>query len=623
MVAAPTPSADPLALAVGHLNAGAPDAACACLAPLLQTNPDHPVALTLMGLALLAGDHFAEAERHFRLALAISPDRPEIALHLARTVRLALRPGEAADICWAALRRAPDDEGLLEELAISHSEAGAFDAAVEVRARLALRPGSLAALRDLGVSLQQAGRSAEAEQIFSQALAARGREDDPAVPDLHYELAALLKGRRAFDAALSHYALAARDDASARVDKGRAAALQHLGRFKEAAAALRSAVASDPLDMEAHLQLNELLYRQGQDDDFLTSYDEAAAMRPEATSPLVAKGRHLLKLGDTERAYGYFDRALARSTTDLGALIGQARALEALGRTEDARLGYERALAAAPNEPVALIDSSGFLLRTGQVDRAQTLTEQALALQPHSQEALALLTLCYRAARDERELALADCDALVGVFDLDAPPGFADMATFNRQLEAYLAGLHRDVREHFTQTLRGGTRLYDAVFDNGHDLAGRLRPLIDQAIARYVRALGVAAPAPLLDRRTNGFRYVSSWTSRLVDQGFHVNHIHPEGWISAVYYVAVPDVCESEAAQEGWLKFGEPAAEFGGGFAPRRLVKPRPGRLVLFPSYFWHGTTSFAAAQARMTIAFDVAPSPIHRGLVPVAPERR
>ena len=38
-----------------------------------------------------------------------------------------------------------------------------------------------------------------------------------------------------------------------------------------------------------------------------------------------------------------------------------------------------------------------------------------------------------------------------------------------------------------------------------------------------------------------------------------------------------------------------------------RYVEPRPGRLVLFPSWMWHGTVPFGAGE-RLTVAFDVAP---------------
>lgn len=133
--------------------------------------------------------------------------------------------------------------------------------------------------------------------------------------------------------------------------------------------------------------------------------------------------------------------------------------------------------------------------------------------------------------------------------------------------------------------------------------------MIDRAIARYICELPGTAPRAFLKRRQSGFAYFSSWSSHIAERGFHLNHIHSEGWISSVYYVAVPGVCENEAVQEGWLKFGEPTADFGEGYVPRRFVKPKPGRLVLFPSYLWHGTTPFTAAQSRMTIAFDIVPS--------------
>jgi hypothetical protein len=40
----------------------------------------------------------------------------------------------------------------------------------------------------------------------------------------------------------------------------------------------------------------------------------------------------------------------------------------------------------------------------------------------------------------------------------------------------------------------------------------------------------------------------------------------------------------------------------------RRAIQPVTGRLVLFPSYMWHGTVPFHDKSARTTIAFDVVP---------------
>jgi hypothetical protein len=80
------------------------------------------------------------------------------------------------------------------------------------------------------------------------------------------------------------------------------------------------------------------------------------------------------------------------------------------------------------------------------------------------------------------------------------------------------------------------------------------------------------------------------------------------GWISSCYYVAVPKAVEDTQARQGWIKFGEPSFPLPLKDAIRRAIQPRPGRLVLFPSYMWHGTIPFHDAQPRTTIAFDVIP---------------
>ena len=103
--------------------------------------------------------------------------------------------------------------------------------------------------------------------------------------------------------------------------------------------------------------------------------------------------------------------------------------------------------------------------------------------------------------------------------------------------------------------------------------------------------------------RSRPVRFSGSWSVRLTDAGFHANHFHPEGWLSSAFYLALP---ESANGQEGWLALGEPQADLGLDLPPIRLVEPKPGRLVLFPSTMWHGTVPFPAGE-RLSIAFDVA----------------
>ncbi|MFW5927161.1 MAG: putative 2OG-Fe(II) oxygenase, partial [Wenzhouxiangella sp.] len=58
----------------------------------------------------------------------------------------------------------------------------------------------------------------------------------------------------------------------------------------------------------------------------------------------------------------------------------------------------------------------------------------------------------------------------------------------------------------------------------------------------------------------------------------------------------------------GHIQFGQPPVELELGLEPRRIIRPRPGHLALFPSYMWHGTVPFEDDEPRITIAFDMVP---------------
>ena len=290
-------------------------------------------------------------------------------------------------------------------------------------------------------------------------------------------------------------------------------------------------------------------------------------------------------------------------------LIGrQADALSETGRDGEAMRLLESALARRPREPRLTVALATAALRGGDPEKSAALAQQGLAAQPGDHLALALLSSAWRLMGDERDEALSGYDGLIQIIDLDAPEGFDDMAAFNQELAAMLGRQHPPTREFLSQSLRGGTQTGN-LFEGGHDLVRRLKQRLNEGVGRYIDAAWQArrAPSTGLSRRRGGFSYAGSWSSRLRDCGFHVNHIHPEGWISCCYYVGVPDAVADENAKQGWIKFGEPAFDVGLSF--RRAIEPRPGRLVLFPSYMWHGTIPFHADAVRTTIAFDVVPN--------------
>ncbi len=120
--------------------------------------------------------------------------------------------------------------------------------------------------------------------------------------------------------------------------------------------------------------------------------------------------------------------------------------------------------------------------------------------------------------------------------------------------------MHTDLREHVDQTLRHGTQTAPSLLEGRNALLGALRQRIEEAVGVYIaRMPRDDDDHPLNGRRGAGFAFAGSWSSRLHDCGFHANHVHPKGWISSCYYVAVPDIVLGASARQGWIKFGEPS----------------------------------------------------------------
>ncbi|HEX4533335.1 MAG TPA: putative 2OG-Fe(II) oxygenase, partial [Rhizomicrobium sp.] len=370
----------------------------------------------------------------------------------------------------------------------------------------------------------------------------------------------------------------------------------------------RRALAINPLDVAAHESLNQLLFRLDRGEEFLQSYDQAAAAYPDASILSLGRADLLLKNDRFEEAREAYGSVAARESSNVFAFDGLAMALMNLRDYEGAIAAQEHSLKLDPSNSGAWSNLAIALIGAGEGKRAIRAAEEALARDPANQAALANLGTAYRISGDSRDEQLTDYESMIQVFEIEPPQGYSDMESFNRDLNAYLDRLHFDKHAAVDQTLRGGTQTLDDLFGSGHKPAELLRAQIDKAVAQYIARMKDDAAHPLFGRRTKDFRHAASWSSRLHDCGYHTNHMHPKGWISSAYYVALPPSVTDENSKEGWIKFGEPGIESSLKDAVRRSVQPKAGRLVLFPSYMWHGTIPFHAQTARTTIAFDVVP---------------
>lgn len=593
-----------LALANQLLSAGDFAGAERMILPLLHARPEAH-ALGLMGSLRLRQNRPREAEEFLARARAADPKEPLHALNLGRA-RAAL--GRIEDAIAAYRMAIKLDGGLASayfELGGLQKQSGRLESA-EATYRKLLRalPDNAQAKLMLALVLMEAGNPGDAETLLRRALSEVS--DKKTEAKLRNGLAWSIRRQSRHDEALAEFEAVHRlDPAQPFVDIQRAEIMQDLRRYDEALGIFEAALAREPLNPNLHRAYNDLLYRLGRKEDFLASYDRVPRSRPL----MLDKAVFLTKDTRAPEAYEIYREMLAQNPGDVLAAAGCAHMLSQLGRHGEASRAYDALLARHGNDADISSSAAEAALHGGDFVKSLALFERALQVSPFHQFALAGSSVAYRLLGDDRDEILNGYDSLIQLFDLEPPAGFSSMTDFNAELNAYLDGLHPQTREFISQSLRGGTQTPAQLFGAGHALVQRLRERITEAVERYIAGLKEDANHPFLARRSKDFRYSGSWSSRLRDCGFHINHIHPTGWISSCYYVGVPEAVKDENARQGWIKFGEPSFETALANPIRRAIEPVPGRLVLFPSYMWHGTIPFHDAQPRTTIAFDVVPS--------------
>jgi len=594
-----------LAAATNALRTGNLMAAEMALAPFFNRQlPASPDLLNIAGTLRMTQGRLGEAASLFELAVKAAPREPTFTFNLGLTLSRLGRNGEAETALRAALKVEPDLVQAHFELgALLHRTGRLDEAEKSFRRVLRLSPENAHAYLALAAILVDAGRPDEAEVAARRGL--DGAAEKRLKAQLYLQLAQALRRQRKDAEALTALDSAETSDTTLPgLARHRAETLQHLSRFDEAVAILEKEIARTPADPGLHLDYNAMLYQLDRKDAFLKSFDRA----PQSRELLLGKAFLLAREKRLAEAHAIYESLKARDPTDRLAATGAAQVMTSMGRHGEALVLFESVLARHGDDARLFSLAAEPALLDNDPQKAAWLCEQGLVRTPDSGPCLAMLSIASRMMEDGRDEALNRYDSLVRSFDLEPPDGFSSMADFNAELNAALDRLHPKSREFIDQSLRGGTQTPGHLFPAGLPLVAKLKQRIDEAVALYIAELDEDARHPFLSRRGKGFRYAGSWSSRLHDCGFHVNHYHPDGWISSCYYVAVPEAVQDEAARQGWIKFGEPAFDAVLNNPVRRAIQPAPGRLVLFPSYTWHGTVPFHDRAARTTIAFDVVP---------------
>lgn len=558
-------------LAGTKLALGDPAAAEALLRRALRVDPAWTPTLTTLGELLLARGRGAEAETLLQGALAAGSADPRAALVLARYYNGIGRPAAAVAVAAPFSTQAGIDAELATQHVAALAALGRQTEAISIYSSLAgAAPANPAPAQALAAALNAAGRHTEAGQIAHRALA---------------------RGLRTATLCLTY-----------------ARSLMAEGANDRAEIALRDCLRLEPRLAEAHNSLAQLIWvRTGDVGQATEALDQALRTYANDDALWGTKAAILQGAGDARGAYECLAPRAERAQAPPVLLVRAG--LSALDFDPARALSLaERALRTLGENSSARNLLAAARIGVGDAQGALADIEKSLTQTPDDQYLIALQSTALRLMGDERYARLCDYRNLIFAREIEPPPPWRDLAGFLADLTASLDRLH-DPNGHalLFQSLRHGTETTQDLTRSSDPAIRGLFAAFAAPIERYLAHIGRGTDA--LRRRNSGkWRFNGSWSVRLHNRGFHMSHVHPRGWISSAFYVGLPDVMAEGRTAEGVLSFGKPGILTTPPLEPEHTVRPTRGMLVLFPSYFWHGTVPFQSPQPRLTVAFDAVP---------------
>jgi tetratricopeptide (TPR) repeat protein len=491
-----------------------------------------------------------------------------------------------------------------------------------------------ATVRDARAALA-AGKPAEAERMVRGGLAQAPSSD------LYEVLAAALRAQDKLDDALAAAGTAVRlNPNSPMAVHGRAQVLSRLGRYAEALAdfdtlinrgvaqaplwlnrgvallgltrvaeadaTFEDGVRRWPLDQGLQNALASVRWMRGEREHFARDFEAVLQRYPDAVHLRLNYADLLRRAELRERAESVLREGLARDPNNAALQGSLGTVLDEIGRTAEGLPLLQSAAAVSSPASSAHGNLIAALLRLGRSDEALCEIAPLRALQPFNGEWIAYESMALRQLGDPRYHELCDYDLMVRPFDVEPPPGYRDIGEFNVALRESLLRLHVLETHPLDQSLRGGSQTTRSLLTIDDPVIKQYLTALEAPIRAYIATMQ-KPDHPWSGRKSEKFKLSGCWSVKLKPNGYHINHLHPEGWISSAYYVSVPEVTRSGESHEGWIKFGEPRWPTPG-CTVEKIVQPREGRLVLFPSYMWHGTIPFSVGE-RITAPFDVVPA--------------
>lgn len=524
------------------------------------------------------------------------------AVHLLALVEKAAGNFDAAETLLADAAGAdPNDPEIANNQAVLAMQMGQTTQAEQAfRRALKLKPEFQQAATGLGRLLIDSKRWEDALDIYGPLLA--NAPQDVAV---RYGYATVqLEMGNAETAEAMLLALMGSGNKAPEILFMHARALLELGRTEDALIDLRESYESGASDLCLRVYAGALWMTDAR--DAFSQLLASAAERPEL---LITTADLYRQSGQAGKAVEILQAARRRFAPPADAWTVEASALIDLGQPKDAEDAAQKCLAEDPHNRIVKGSLISALLMQGKADEALEYIMPMREVEPNDQHWIACEATALRLLGSDRYEHINDLDRFVRPYTLPVPDGFADLESFNAAFLAALDRWHPYKAHPLEQSLRDGSQTARDLTSIDDPVIQAFVKALDAPIRQYMQEVGNGDDHPLTARNTGDYRITGSWSVKLHGGGWHVNHVHPEGWISSSYYVSVPEETQFGDSKAGWIKFGEPPFKTLPATPPEKWIRPEAGLLVLFPSFLWHGTAPIHDDSVRVTAPFDAVPA--------------
>lgn len=382
-------------------------------------------------------------------------------------------------------------------------------------------------------------------------------------------------------------------------------------RFGRAIELMNRALEIEPESVDRIRYRAWILQIVSRHDEALLDLQKLTTLVPDEEATWQNLAHSLRTMGRHKEAEAALLKALELNPRSADCMADLGTMYRDIGRHEEAADWLQKAVAEAPADAGLKALLGAALLAGGSAAAGREALESAFQINPYDRTTLAYLyiALCQTGDR-EAALDLTRPELFVRSFQR---PGSVDASSDRDDLDHRLA---THVRQHPTlqyerlgNTTRGGTHTGNLLEESPGPVA-ELVAWIEDRVRAYLKSLPMDGSHPYLAWTPDNWD-LDVWGIVIQPGGYQESHIHRDGWVSGVYYAAVPESVQTgmEENMGGSLEIGRPPEAFCGSAAfPTQVLRPRPGRVNLFPSYQWHRTLPYESDGERICIAFDIRP---------------